>query len=414
MTSLSVRAATWNVLLQGDEYDPEYGQPLSIKLCAGREDACTLTRWERVWSVIEEKASAVDVLLLQEITDTFLGLQPVDSSWTLVRRSGECGVLMSGRSNFTVTTTFDVAMPGLSGCPAVPMVLLDDAFAIGSVHVRASVTNRTAWYSSAVQALTGALSGASPTRALLGGDFNHNLTEVGATFTLPTSWTLAYDPNIQPILGTSQKEYNYMGMFDGFFLSPAIVPFNPKAMVRGFMPKVVQGLPQNGQIQEYAQFNFSSNQLFFSASSNFAASMGVVVPRSHPLNEALSDHLLVAATFATPKPRTVRYVVYNGATDAFFATLVDGVTVSHPPCAINIEAVVPRVTGSVVTIQLLSIGKRIVTARGEREAPYFLFGDSGGDVFSGRIAAGSYSLRTIVDGVTSSAINFTLQGTCSS
>lgn len=113
---------------------------------------------------------------------------------------------------------------------------------------------------------------------------------------------------------------------------------------------------------------------------------------------------------------TVQYRIFNGATDAFVANIVNGTTITNPPCGINIQAATTcaePLTG-VVTTQLRS-GTRVVSARGERDAPYFLFGDSNGDVFSGTIPNGSYNLRSTASNgfvFVPGAVSFSLAGTC--
>lgn len=140
-----------------------------------------------------------------------------------------------------------------------------------------------------------------------------------------------------------------MGNFDGFFVSPAwfqrglgkrgaldvtsndqVVKVTDVAVsMEGFMPKVVQNLPQgiDRTLQATAQFAVAAKgaavtnssvvavattlekmlltdnnwdlQLFFSASSDFSNSSDdvVAVPRSNPRLQSLSDHLMVEATF---------------------------------------------------------------------------------------------------------------------
>ena len=50
---------------------------------------------------------------------------------------------------------------------------------------------------------------------ILGGDFNQNLTDLGAV----RGWSvLSVDVDENALLGTTQKELNWMGNFDGFLL----------------------------------------------------------------------------------------------------------------------------------------------------------------------------------------------------
>lgn len=109
------------------------------------------------------------------------------------------------------------------------------------------------------------------------------------------------------------------------------------------------------------------------------------------------------------------YEVYNGLTDTIFAPIVEGRTVVNPPCDVNIEANVTcnpaLVRLEVVTIELMK-GEAIVASRGERVAPYFLFGDTpGGNIYAGRVGAGNYTIRTQIAGAESPPVSFTF-GTC--
>lgn len=131
-----------------------------------------------------------------------------------------------------------------------------------------------------------------------------------------------------------------------------------------------------------------------------------------------SDHKPVYIDIPEPNC-AVSYRLYNAETDALFAAIVPGGTViARPPCQINVEAVVacPTPLTSVVTIQLRAasggtLRGRVVDARGERTAPYFLYGDSDGDVFPGTIGAGNYTLNAIVRDVTTPSVSFRL-GAC--
>lgn len=113
----------------------------------------------------------------------------------------------------------------------------------------------------------------------------------------------------------------------------------------------------------------------------------------------------------------VTHKIYDADTDQPFATIVGGASIASPPCAVNIESDVTcgdvsvPITG-VVTTEVRS-GRAIRYARGERTPPYFLFGDSDGDVFAGTIAPGTYSIRTLYQGFESPMVNFTM-GQCTS
>jgi hypothetical protein len=315
-----VRVGTWNVLLMDDEYHPSWGCPLQIALCSDNKQACTLERRRRVWDTIENNTLGMDVLCLQEADDAFFNVQSEFSNWTTVARSGECSVLLWDASGFRVSDVYDVALSGLSGCPSVPMVTLlrsnssngesEKAVAVGSLHLKSSLSNVENWYKMAAVAFRNASSQQKGLPHIVGGDYNHNLTSVLA---LPMGWQLAYgtdDDDVEPLLfGTTQKERNWMGNFDGFFMSTKVadqidegsetillLPQNVKATVAGFMPKVVRNLPQNGEIQTTAQFDVVPNggELLFSANSNAPFQP---VPLSNPRTQVMSDHLLVTAAF---------------------------------------------------------------------------------------------------------------------
>jgi hypothetical protein len=362
-----LRVGTWNVLSFGDEYDADFGCPLSVAIrpvddmtnLPCNRSTFTQQRQQRIWNRIESLHDALDVLCLQEVQDDFLSLYDrAASQWTMVQQSTECAIFLSNASAFHRLTSYNVTnIPSLSGCASVPMVVLQPSsdkpsesseYLIGSVHVEASVTDMDAWYQTAWDAIYNrSLSlepddwrQKNPVWVILAGDFNHNVTA-------PTNGTTKWNPvavgneSISLLQGTTQKEYNYMGNFDGFIISSTPLfnadpsPFrleasNVSSTVDGFMPKVLQGFRQGNVLQEAAQFALawvesgseknltqfwnesqlqdfamhrSSNdtpshlQLLFSASSSFSTSAFVVVPNSNPFSQALSDHLLVTATF---------------------------------------------------------------------------------------------------------------------
>lgn len=395
----TIRVGTWNVLLQGDEFEPDYGTPLQIAVCSDQVE-CTRARHERVWDVLEDRAPTLDVMLLSEADDSFKALQN-NSKWTLVHESGDCALYISKFSIFSVVTTFSTMLNDLSGCPSVPMAILCPAtiidgssasfFIVGSVHVKASVENMTDWYASAapiilettgsvVHNITSGIASVSSSDRypipppiivdtngsvvpsgmthflsssllsmsfILGGDFNKNLTE---TIMPDSRWNIVYAKNNADVLyhGTSQKEYNWMGSFDGFWVTVPLeftvgnnnfedyyndafwAPYHPEstmlqtsdtvAHLNGFMPKVVQGLLQGGIVQSVSQFavlygvndsvipadqilQWATNskddlRLAYSASSTFDGSGETIdIPMSNPLTEVLSDHMMVTSTF---------------------------------------------------------------------------------------------------------------------
>jgi hypothetical protein len=363
----SIRVGTWNVLLQGDEFEPDYGTPLQIAVCSDQAE-CTSARYGRVWNEIETRAPLLDVMLLSEADDSFKASQILFSSWILIHQSGDCALYVSMYSTFSVVTTFSTMLNDLSGCPSVPMAILQPTneiidgssassfFIVGSVHVKASVENMTEWYASAapiilettgsvVHNITSGIASVSSS-FILGGDFNKNLTE---SIMPDNRWNVVYGKNNADVLlhGTSQKEYNWMGSFDGFWVTVPLdftvmkdnfedyyndalwVPSEATMLQAsdtvahniGFMPKVVQGLPQGGIVQSMAQFAvvygvngsvISADQILkwatnskdddrylaYSASSKFDGSgKTIAIPRSNPLTEVLSDHMMVTSTF---------------------------------------------------------------------------------------------------------------------
>ena len=67
-------------LLQGDEFEPDYGTPLQIAVCSDQAE-CTSARYGRVWNEIETRAPLLDVMLLSEADDSFKASQILFSSW---------------------------------------------------------------------------------------------------------------------------------------------------------------------------------------------------------------------------------------------------------------------------------------------------------------------------------------------
>jgi hypothetical protein len=400
-----IRIGTWNILSYDDEYDSDYGCPLSIAVCSSSNDedtntttsnntsntasirssnrtTCIQQRYERVWTVLEELHQQYDVLCLQEVSDTFFAIQQqqssmsmVSSNWTVLHRNVECALLLSKASHFQLVQTMNITgVPNLSGCNALPMVLLqqqqeyldstssnsnsttnDITYLVGSVHVQASVTNMSLWYQSAIDAILRSITVAVPdlfhsnestntntndtnqkklpvTMIIIGGDFNQNLTSSSSTTSMttlespPNNWSLiAASPLTIPIQGTTQKEYNYMGNYDGFLFSTVSHLFwttnattismnrtwndqeeknyqsttdvwslnvtNTSVLMKGFMPKVVYGFPQTQDvtIQETAQFAIAKTTTTTMAQDNGNNDL-------HTTNTSLSNFTLWNAT----------------------------------------------------------------------------------------------------------------------
>lgn len=294
MNTKTLKIATWNVLLRSDEYDPSWGNPLSIALCGDRP-LCAAARWERIWRELSG-ASDVDLALLQEAEDGFLSSAP--PGWEVLERSGECAVL--GRAGMDVVDAYRLDAPGLAGCPSVPIAAValgEGEVHVGSVHLEASA-DLNDWFENLNLPPQ---FGANET-LIIGGDFNQNLTD----FRERDGWSVASSKSNSEengLRGTSQKEHNWMGNFDGFFArsSPRgprrIRHSEPSVLLRGFMPKVVAEYPRGDEAHKVAQFRWSNDSgLLFSPTSTFGDDT-FVVPSSHPLEEALSDHLMITTAF---------------------------------------------------------------------------------------------------------------------
>jgi hypothetical protein len=107
------------------------------------------------------------------------------------------------------------------------------------------------------------------------------------------------------------------------------------------------------------------------------------------------------------------YKLYNARTDKVVATIVNGGTITSPPCDINIEAILPCFTnGKKATLQLLNQRNSVISTRNE-SIPFFLFGNDKTNVFPGKIASGTYKIQAVTNGIVQpSPIKFTLSGSC--
>jgi hypothetical protein len=110
----------------------------------------------------------------------------------------------------------------------------------------------------------------------------------------------------------------------------------------------------------------------------------------------------------------IAYNVYNASDDSYYSYLEDTYELSGLPCEVNIEATVTCSFGVGVTrLELRNTAtNQLVTARNERKAPYFLFGDSNADILPGSIPPGSYSIMAIVDGIQHPSVNFAVTDVC--
>jgi hypothetical protein len=106
------------------------------------------------------------------------------------------------------------------------------------------------------------------------------------------------------------------------------------------------------------------------------------------------------------------YKLYNAFTDKVVTTIVNGGTIASPPCDVNIEAVLPcATTGKNVTVQLFNQKGSIAKSKDE-VVPFFLFGNNNKDIGAGKIAAGTYKIQALANGVVQpSPVTFTL-GKC--
>ena len=106
------------------------------------------------------------------------------------------------------------------------------------------------------------------------------------------------------------------------------------------------------------------------------------------------------------------YKVFNAKTDTFVANIVNGGTITNPPCRINIEAILPCAPpGTVALMELLQNG--VVVRKKTDRGRFFLFGNSDNNISPGTIASGMYTIQTTINGfLVPPAVTFTLTGTC--
>jgi hypothetical protein len=109
----------------------------------------------------------------------------------------------------------------------------------------------------------------------------------------------------------------------------------------------------------------------------------------------------------------VSYKVYNARNQKALVTLTNATTITAPPCAINIEAIVPCLANNSTSVRMeLLKGKTLVIGRDE-VTPFFLFGNNGANVLPGLILAGTYTIRVLIDGIVQpDPITFTTKGSC--
>jgi hypothetical protein len=151
-----------------------------------------------------------------------------------------------------------------------------------------------------------------------------------------------------------------------------------------------------------------------------ATAAPVAYPTAAPITIATAVPVAIPNATPTKMPTQapincgVVYQLFNSKTEQFVANLLNGTTLTTPPlppCKLtNIEAILPcGSTDNRVVIELFSGSKRI-RRQVESTAPYFLFGNRGTNVVNGKIAPGTYRIRTQVNNVFTPFTTFTLQG----
>jgi hypothetical protein len=112
----------------------------------------------------------------------------------------------------------------------------------------------------------------------------------------------------------------------------------------------------------------------------------------------------------------VHYAAYDAGRDKYLITLNNATTIARPPCQVSIGVTFAcGFTPSSVRMELRNaVTNNLVRSVVESKAPYFLFRNSGtGDIYSGTIPAGEYTITAIIDGIVHPAVRFTF-GTCTS
>jgi len=291
----TLTVGSWNVMCEDDEWSESWGPPVEKSLCEANKTECTKLRREREWRVLEE-ALDLDVIALQEAEDGFFELQPEDSVWEVAAMSGQCSLLVRRGGEWSVLEVFNLEIADMTGCDFAPAVALsrgDDTEKIvfSSVHVQASVSDMDSWYEEAAKVISAAGVAHTYPISIIGGDFNHNASSASS---LPEGWGISA-PHTMLSDGTSQHQDGWMGSFDQFFHSSSSsdLRLTTKAIVRGFMPKSVEGFEQGGNVVERAQFRSlkENSELWFDATFEFVGGEKIV-PDSSPVSDAMSDHLL--------------------------------------------------------------------------------------------------------------------------
>jgi hypothetical protein len=278
--------STWNILCAEDEYSTSWGAPLQLATCADNQTACTASRRQRQWDVLDDWAG--DVLLVQELEDDFMLMQAPSSPWKLVSRSSQCAILYNAGNGDTTLTSSSLSLPipSLTGCDSAPMATITEGgvdYTLVSVHVASSI-NITEWYNE-LAAIT------SPfPHLIMGGDYNVNHTAIDDDGSI----LRVVAPASALGGGTSQYQADWMGSFD-FFLTNVLSPSVKEANIVGFMPKDVVGLPQDNVVLNDAQFSVIDGDLYYDEARLFEENKLLVYQSG--VEEGLSDHLFVEGAF---------------------------------------------------------------------------------------------------------------------
>ncbi|GMH62266.1 hypothetical protein TrLO_g1509 [Triparma laevis f. longispina] len=293
----TLTVGSWNVLCSDDEWNTSWGPPLQISLCANNKTECTKQRRQREWVVLES-AFDIDAIALQEAEDGFFELQNEDSIWEIAARSDQCAILFRKGGEWNVEEAFHLTIPDMTGCEFAPTVALkreggDKTIMFSSVHVQASVEDMDEWYASAAEIINAAGTDTEQAISIIGGDFNHNVSSVSK---LPDDWGIS-EPLTMLSDGTSQHQDGWMGSFDQIFhSSKSDYKVTTRALVKGFMPKNVEGFEQGGKTVERSKFKSmkDNTELWFDESEEFEGGEKIVT-MSSPVSEAMSDHVLVVS-----------------------------------------------------------------------------------------------------------------------
>ena len=111
----------------------------------------------------------------------------------------------------------------------------------------------------------------------------------------------------------------------------------------------------------------------------------------------------------------IYFDIYDARDESLFSFLDWGIEVPSLPCEVNIEALAycGFPVGAVRMELRNAATNTVVTTRTETVPPYFLFGDDNqGNIASGSIAPGAYSIQAWIDGIEHPSLNFTVADAC--